>query len=134
MKDEQLLNIERYISKAMSHEERALFEQELKSDPELHEAYELSLKINEHLLEDYSDIAIPDNEFTRDLRKELRSEESKKIKKTIASVGQEYANKATKPRRINYGWVAGIAAAFIIGIGLTFFTGNDTNNLYEDYY
>lgn len=134
MKDEQLLRIEQYISEAMSGEERLSFERELESDPALQEAYKLSLEINEHLLEEYSEYEIPDNEFTQALKEELRSEASKNIKETIAKVGVEHAKKSITPRKKNYGWVAAIAAAFIVGLGLTFFTGSDESEVYDDFY
>jgi tetratricopeptide (TPR) repeat protein len=133
--DELNLKIEAYLGDNMSPEEVSVFKKQMENDPSLKNEVKLAKQVNHHLRDDSNSDPVSENEYTREIRSFLQSDEAKTYKKTLLEVKEEYKANAVKTGKRNYFLVAAAVAALIITTaGIIFFNQNNTKDLYAEYY
>ncbi|MDY8138110.1 hypothetical protein [Aquimarina sp. 2201CG5-10] len=134
MKEDIQLKIERYISGSMSAEEVRLFEEQIAKDISLRDEVLLSKQINHHYKNNKNQTLSPDNQFTRDLKDFIESEESEQIKTRISSISKTYHNKNTFSRKKFLFVAATIVLLAMTTFSLILFNTDTPDELFAQYY
>jgi tetratricopeptide (TPR) repeat protein len=135
MNEELRTKIENYLGGNMSAAEADDFNRQIESDPDLRAEVMLSAEINFHLSEQLSDSEIPDNEYSRNLKTYFQSAEAKEVKAKLDKVREEYAREGVTTNRPKFYLFAAVLTFLIITtVGMFFFRGIDSSELYTAYY
>lgn len=131
-----LEKVDLYLGGNMSSDEVEAFEQDMKSNPELHHEVQLQDAVNHHLGEQQYAFGTEGNEYKRRLEEIASNEDSERIKETIGKVSEkyklEYANK--KSSRPLY-YVFSVAAVVLLFFGSYFLLKQQSgNDLYNSYF
>jgi len=136
MNDELQLKIEQYVSGSMSELEAKDFEQLMAESDALNTAVNLSKKFNAHLSGTVDDSAASKNEYTKELRFFLESEEAQELKEKLHTIQLERRLPHLRTKRRRVAFIAAAAAAIFVvsAIGLLFQAETGPDQLFATYY
>ena len=133
--DNNDLKIEAYLGGTMSPEDALEFENLISNDASLREEVKLAKQVNLHLSGEFGSDEISENDYTRDIKTFLRTEEAKMLEKSLLKARGEYQKTTLKPRNRNFLFIAAaIAAMLIVSVGILFLQQDSTENLFAEYY
>lgn len=137
MDDNLKLKIESYIGNFMSKEEALLFEKQIKKDGTLQKEVALAKELNQFLRDDFIDSnKSNNNEFKKEIKKFLKTDEAKQLEKKLLKVKNEYKSDNLKPKKKKYFYAAAVVAFLFMSV-LVYNNVNQSANpekMFTEYY